>query len=98
MEFIYLPIFIKIKIMNEEEFEDNSDPKTKRYILRRSIMDLGMGLIYIAIGFVILFAKKIGLNNDFADSTWGKLFAGLFILYGLWRLYRGIKKDYLKDR
>ncbi len=84
--------------MSLEEFEDNSDPKTKRYILKRSIMDLGMGLIYITIGFVILFAKKVGLNNDFADSTWGKIFAGLFILYGLWRLYRGIKKDYLNDR
>ncbi len=84
--------------MSPKEFEDNIDPKTKRYILRRSIMDLGMGLVYIAIGFVILFAKQIRFNNDFADSIWGKIFAGLFILYGLWRLYRGIKKDYLKDR
>ncbi len=84
--------------MSLEEFEENLDPKTKRYILRRSVMDLGMGIIYIAIGFVILFAKMIGLHNEFAESTWGKIFAGLFVLYGIWRLYRGIKKDYLNDR
>lgn len=84
--------------MSLEEFEDNPDPKTKRYILMKSIMDLGMGLIYIGVGFVILFAKKIGLNNEFVESTLGKIFAGLVILYGLWRIYRGIKKDYLKER
>lgn len=84
--------------MSLEEFEDNIDPKTKRTILRRSIMDLGMGLIYIGVGFMILFAKKIGLNNEFVESTPGKIFAGLVMLYGLWRIYRGIKKDYLRER
>ena len=98
MEFIYLPVFIKIVNMSLEEFEENTDPKTKRYILMKSIMDLGMGLIYIAVGFTILFAKKIGLNNDFVESTPGKIFAALVIVYGLWRVYRGIKRDYLKDR
>ena len=84
--------------MSLEEFEDDTDPKTKRYILMKSIMDLGMGLIYIAVGIMILFAKKIGLNNDFVESTPGKIFAGLVMVYGLWRMYRGIKKDYLKER
>ena len=83
--------------MSLEEFEDNPDQKTRRYILRRSIMDLGMGLIYIGVGFVILFAKNFGLNSAFASSIGGKIFAGLFILYGAWRLYRGVKKDYLKE-
>ena len=84
--------------MSLEEFEDNTDPKTKRYLLMKSIMDLGMGLIYIGVGIMILFAKKIGLNNDFVESTIGKVFAGLVMLYGLWRVYRGIKKDYLRER
>ncbi len=84
--------------MSLEEFEDNIDPKTKRYILRKSIMDIGMGMIYIIVGFVILFAKKIGLTSDFVESTPGKIFAALIMLYGLWRIYRGIKKDYLRER
>ena len=74
------------------------DPKTKRYILMKSIMDLGMGLIYIGVGIMILFANKIGLTNEFVESTLGRIFAGLVMLYGLWRVYRGIKKDYVIDR
>ena len=84
--------------MSLEEFEDNPDPKTRRYVLMKSIMDLGMGLFYIGVGIMILFAKKIGLNNDFVESTPGKIFAGLIMLYGLWRVYRGIKKDYVRER
>ena len=84
--------------MSLEEFEENTDPKTKRYILMKSIMDLGMGLIYIAVGIMILFANKIGLSNQFVESTMGRIFAGLIILYGLWRMYRGVKKDYLRER
>ena len=84
--------------MSLEEFEDHTDQKTKRYILTKSIMDLGMGLIYIAIGIMILFAKKIGLTSSFIESTMGKIFAGLIMLYGVWRLYRGVKKDYLNER
>lgn len=84
--------------MSLEEFEDNTDPKTKRYLLMKSIMDLGMGLIYIGVGIMILLAKKIGLNNEFVESTMGRIFAGLVMLYGAWRLYRGIKKDYLRER
>ena len=84
--------------MSLEKFEDNIDTKTKRYILTKSIMELGMGLIYIGVGIMILFAKKIGLNNEFVESTPVKIFAGLVMLYGLWRIYRGIKKDYLKER
>ncbi len=57
-----------------------------------------MGLLYLGVALIILFAKKIGLNNDFAESMIGKVFAALIILYGGWRVYRGIKKDYLKER
>lgn len=83
--------------MSLEEFEEQTDQKTKRYILMKSIMDLGMGLIYIAIGIMILFANKIGLTNSFVESTIGKIFAGLIMLYGVWRIYRGVKKDYLNE-
>ena len=84
--------------MSLEEFEEKTDPKTRRYVLMKSIMDLGMGLIYIGVGFMILFANKIGLNNDFVESTPGKIFAALVMVYGLWRMYRGFKKDYLRER
>jgi hypothetical protein len=84
--------------MSLEEFENIPDQKTKRYILMKSITDLGMGFIYIAVGLLILFAKQFHLYNNFTDSLPGKIFAGLVIIYGAWRIYRGIKKDYFKER
>ncbi|MEO6455759.1 MAG: hypothetical protein ABIN97_16885 [Ginsengibacter sp.] len=84
--------------MNFEESEDKPDLKTKRYIGMKSIMDLGMGIIYIGVGLFILFAKKFNFYNEFTDSIGGKAFAGLVIIYGAWRLYRGIKKDYFIEK
>lgn len=84
--------------MSLEEFEDNTDPKTKRYQGTKSIMDIGMGLIYIGMGLFIFFAKKFHFINEFTDSTIGKVFAGLVMLYGAWRIYRGLKKDYFVER
>jgi hypothetical protein len=84
--------------MSLEEFENTPDPKTKRYVLMKSITDFGMGFIYIGVGVLILFAKEFHLYNNFTDSLTGKIFAGLVIIYGAWRIYRGIKKDYFKER
>ena len=84
--------------MSLEEFEDKPDLKTRRYIGMKSIMDLGMGLIYIGVGLFMLFAKTLHFENEFVDSILGKAFACLVIVYGGWRFYRGIKKDYFKER
>jgi hypothetical protein len=84
--------------MSLEEFENTPDKKTKRYILMKSIMDFGMGFLYIGVGIFILFARQLHFKNDFTESTTAKIFAGLVILYGCWRFYRGIKKDYFRER
>ncbi len=82
--------------MSLEEFENTPDNKTKRYILMRSITDLGMGFIYLGVGIIILFAKQLNFQNDFTGSVPAKFFAVLVIIYGGWRIYRGIKKNYYK--
>lgn len=84
--------------MSLEEFENTPDAKTKRYILMKSIMDFGMGFIYLGVGVIILFANEFHLNNNFTGSLIGKIFAAIVIIYGAWRIYRGIKKDYIKER
>lgn len=84
--------------MSFEEIEEKPDPKAKAYIRMKSIMDLGMGVLYVAVGIFILFAKKFDFYNEFTESIVGKAFAGLVIIYGVWRLYRGIKKDYFVER
>lgn len=84
--------------MSLEEFEDAPDQKTRRYMGMKSIMDIGMGIIYVGIGVLMLFAKQFHFQNEFIDSIIGKVFAVLIIGYGSWRVYRGIKKDYFVDR
>ena len=84
--------------MSLEERDNKPDLKTRRYIGMKSIMDFGMGIIYIGVGVFILFAKKLHFENEFVDSVVGKIFACLVILYGAWRIYRGIKKDYFIER
>ena len=83
--------------MSLEEFENTPDKKTKRFILMRSITDYGMGFIYLAVGIIILFAKQVNFSSDFAQSVPAKIFAALAIIYGIWRIYRGFKKNYLRE-
>ena len=83
--------------MIREEIKEEVDPKTRRYILMKSIMDIGMGILYAGVAIVILFANKFRLTSEFSDSVIGKFFAAMILLYGVWRIYRGIKKRYLKD-
>ena len=84
--------------MSLEEFEDKMDSKTRRYLGMRSLMDFGMGIIYIGVGIFIFFAKKFHMQNDFNEGVVVKVFACIAILYGVWRIYRGIKKDYLREQ
>lgn len=82
--------------MSLEEFENTPDAKTRRYMLMRSILDYGMGLIYVAVGLIILFGRQFNFSSDFTQSTPARIFAVLAIVYGAWRIFRGIKKNYFK--
>ena len=82
--------------MSLEEFENVPDQKTKRYAMMRSISDYGMGLLYIAIGVIILFARQFKFSSDFVMSIPAKIFAVAAIVYGIWRMYRGYKKNYFR--
>jgi hypothetical protein len=90
--------FRNLVFMSLEEFENSPDANTKRYAMMKSIMDFGMGLIYIGVGIVIFFPGEFHLKSSFADSTLAKIFAVLVIVYGSWRIYRGIRKDYFKKK
>lgn len=84
--------------MSLEEFENTKEPKNRRYRSMRSITDFSMGVIYIGLGVVILFAGQFDFQNDFIMTIPAKGFAVIVIIYGSWRIYRGFKKDYFKKR
>ena len=46
----------------EEEFEEK---KQRDYVNRRSIMDLGMGIIYSGMGVMMVFARKVGAKKTY---------------------------------
>ncbi len=83
-----------------EEFEkEELNDREKGYIRMRSIMDYGMGILWMGMGIFISFIKKFSLDlSQRYDSTLFKVFGVVCIIYGLFRLYRGYKKNYLRDR
>ena len=75
------------------------DPKEKRkksYILMRSVMDYGMGLIIFAFGVFFAVADKVGIEFNI-EPFFRYLFSGMCIIYGGWRMYRGYKKNYYSE-
>ena len=83
-----------------EEFErEQPSERDKSYLRMRSIMDYGMGLLWMAMGVFMIFIKKFNaeLAAKYDDITF-KIFGAVCIIYGLFRLYRGYKKQYFRDR
>ncbi len=73
--------------------------RDKAHIRMRSIMDYGMGVLWISMGIFFIFIKyfnaRIAVNYD--DPVI-KIFGGVCILYGFFRIYRGYKKNYIRER
>lgn len=75
---------------------DQSEKRAKNYVIMRSVMDFGMGLIILCFGFFLLIAPRIGIEFNI-DPFFRYLFAGMCIVYGSWRIYRGFKKNYYSE-
>jgi hypothetical protein len=84
--------------LEEFEKEELSD-REKNYLRMRSIMDFGMGTLWTGMGVFMFFIKKFSpdLAERFDPGTL-KVFGAVCIIYGLFRIYRGYRKKYFKDR
>ena len=61
----------------------------------RMSYDLVMALLILGMAVVMIFAEKLKIQQIMAvDDTFRYLFGGICVLYGGFRLYRGIKRDY----
>jgi len=78
-----------------EEYEKK---KRKRASSMRSIMDYGIGIFILVVGFFFFFRNKfpISFNQDYPPNEVDKLFGAICVLYGGWRIYRGYKKNYFR--
>jgi hypothetical protein len=67
----------------------------KSYIMMRMIYDLTMGLLILSMGLLMLFGDRLEIAFIVElDPVIRYLFGGLCLIYGGFRLYRGIKRDY----
>ena len=83
-------LFLKDTLMAE----DNKEGRTKRYVMMRSIMDMGMGVLYVALAAFLLLSDKFGIKLMFPAKPFSYIFAAICALYGGFRIYRGIQKNY----
>jgi threonine/homoserine/homoserine lactone efflux protein len=75
-----------------EEYEKN---RKKQVGGMRSIMDYTMGIVFFCIGLYFILYQHVGLNLlGRTPSVLDYFIGGLFLLYGVWRFYRGYKKNY----
>lgn len=71
--------------------------REKGMIRMRSIMDLGMGILWLCMGVFMLFVRLISPSMALRyDDPVMKGFGLLCMVYGAFRIYRGIKKNYRK--
>ncbi len=75
---------------------DSTDRKTKNYILRRSLLDYGMGAIILGFGIFFAFAERFGFSFTITPG-FRYAFVGLCVVYGGFRMYRGYKKNYFSE-
>jgi hypothetical protein len=77
--------------------EDYQELHRKRISRMRSLMDYSMGIILSLIGLFFLFYGQMDITlMGRKHNNMDYLIGGLFLVYGIWRIYRGYKKDYFR--
>ncbi|MDQ6609759.1 MAG: hypothetical protein M3Y85_08065 [Bacteroidota bacterium] len=75
--------------------EDFQEQQERRYAKMRSINDYTRGAIFILFGLFFLLFKRLNIQGlEYKD--WYVYIGGLFVIYGIWRMYRGYKKNYFR--
>jgi len=69
------------------------DSRDKNFRIMRMIYDLTMGLLMGALGSGMILAEKLGFVQVLDwGATMRYSFGAIFLLYGVFRIYRGIKQ------
>ncbi len=69
------------------------DKSQKGYNNFRRVYDMSMAVLFVGMGFAMFFLEKLHLNLVITEDTGFRyFFGGICLLYGGFRLYRGIKQ------
>lgn len=80
--------------------EANTDERYNRrkrngWGLLHSVRDIGMGILILAMGVLLFLGERLGLATFTGIDPWMKYLFGIpCLFYGIFRIYRGIKRDY----
>ena len=76
--------------------QDYEQGKRKRTEIMRLILDYGMGVVMIVAGSFLFFRDQFDLeiNKYYPVNPYNKYFGIAAFIYGVWRIYRGYKKNY----
>ncbi|MFM2138595.1 MAG: hypothetical protein RJA57_902 [Bacteroidota bacterium] len=81
-------------------FEEYEKRKRKQVSQMRSLMDYGMGVLILLMGLFFLFRMQfpsLPVNQSLGrPDALEKVFGGISVVYGAWRIYRGYRKNYFK--
>ena len=79
-------------------FEEYERKKRKQVSMMKSVLDYGMGAIFLLAGVFFFFRSRfhISLNERFPPNDIDKIFGFILVMYGAWRIYRGYKKNYFR--
>ncbi len=73
----------------------NRDSQRKSYITMRRTYDFTMAILLLGMAVVMFFAEKFNVVQVMQlDKLMRGLFGGICLLYGGFRVYRGIKAEY----
>lgn len=74
---------------------DFREKQRKSYRVMRMIYDLSMAVFILGMAFILLLAEQLKIEQlTMIDPMYRYLMGSISVLYGGFRLYRGIKRDY----
>ena len=82
----------------ESMMEEYARKRRKQVAGMRSILDYGIGTLIMAAGVFLFVRNRLDLsfNERFPPNDSDKIIGVVFVIYGLWRVYRGYRKNYFK--
>ena len=76
-----------------EEYENQ---RQKQVSQMRTITNYGMGIVFLCVGVFFFIYDSLDIDLGREPSGIDKVIGILFIVYGVWRIYRGYKKNYFR--
>jgi len=82
---------------SREEMQRQRQAERRGYLLFRTVRDFTMSTLILAMAFLLLVGEHIPQTKKLVlsvDPLMRYMFGGLCLLYGGFRLYRAVRKDY----